>query len=207
MKRLGLYLLKNNIHIMTLIFVCTTIFAGIHWVELALIQKLLLGAYLCLIVHEYEEGYKGKFIAIMTTALQVDTSQLLPGATHIAQAVYITGSFLIALLFPEQLWLTFATFILCIFELFVHTMGSFLFRLHRPSPGWYTAFIMGCYAIWAIVYFNAHAEYAGIQWLWAALWFVGLFLLLEAWFQHIIGNRMSELPKKMQSYIRSLREE
>jgi len=38
-------------------------------------------------------------------------------------------------------------------------MGIFVFQLHKPSPGWYTAIIM-----------------------------------LEAWFQHIVGNKLSDMP-------------
>ena len=56
MKKFGLWLLKNNIHIMTLIFLCWAVWGICNWQHLALVQKLMLGMYAWLIVHEYEEG-------------------------------------------------------------------------------------------------------------------------------------------------------
>ena len=53
-KRIGLWLLKHNIHIMTLI------------------------------IHEYEEGYKGRFLDLMAgRLLQLDYRALTPGRTHL----------------------------------------------------------------------------------------------------------------------------
>ena len=55
MKKLGLFLLKNNIHIMTLIFIGFAVWAGCNWTDLSLVQKIVMGLYLCIIAHEYEE--------------------------------------------------------------------------------------------------------------------------------------------------------
>ena len=54
MKKLGLFLLKNNIHIMTLIFLGFAVWAGCNWANLSLVQKIVMGLYLCIIAHEYE---------------------------------------------------------------------------------------------------------------------------------------------------------
>ena len=62
MKQFGLWLLKYNIHIMTAVFLGWTVWAICNWSGLALVQKLTLGMYAWLIVHEYEEGYKGRFL-------------------------------------------------------------------------------------------------------------------------------------------------
>ena len=62
MKKLGLFLLKHNIHLMTLIFVGWAVWAACHWAELVLVQKLVLALYACLILHEYEESYKDRFL-------------------------------------------------------------------------------------------------------------------------------------------------
>ena len=51
MKRFGLFLLKNNIHLMTLVFVGFAIWAACCWSELLLIQKLVMGMFACIIVH------------------------------------------------------------------------------------------------------------------------------------------------------------
>ena len=60
MKKLGFFLLKNNIHIMTLIFLGWAVWAACNWSHLLLVQKVVMGLYALLIVHEYEEGYKGR---------------------------------------------------------------------------------------------------------------------------------------------------
>ena len=194
MKRFGLFLLKNNIHMMTLIFACWAVWAACNWSALALVQKLTLGLYGWLILHEYEEGYKSRFLELMLgRVMGIDHRTLVPGVSHIAQALYITLAFSAALLWPEHLWLTFAVLILGIFEGFVHNMGIFLFRLKGVSPGWWTAMLMCAYSIWAIVVINRNIAYDGIQWLWGALMFIGCFLAMEVFFQKMIGNSLANI--------------
>lgn len=194
MKRLVLFLLKNNIHIMTLIFLGWTVWAACHWTELLLVQKLTLGLYGWLILHEYEEGYKDRFVELMLgRVMGIDHRTLTPGVSHIAQALYITVIFALALLFPDQLWLTFAVLILGLFEGFVHNMGIFLFRLKGVSPGWWTAMLMCAYSIWAIVVIGRNITYDGIQWLWGALMFLACFICLEVMFQKMIGNTLANI--------------
>ena len=194
MKKLGFFLLKNNIHLMTLIFVGWAVWAVCHWGELLLVQKLTLGIYGWLIIHEYEEGYKDRFLELMLgRVMSIDHRTLTPGVSHIAQALYITFAFSVALLFPDQLWLTFAELILSLFEGFVHTMGIFIFQLKGVSPGWWTAVFMAAYSIWAIVRINAEVTYDGIQWLWGALMFLACFLCLEVMFQKMIGNTLANI--------------
>ena len=77
----------------------------------------------------------------------------------------------------------------------MHTMGIFLFKLRKPSPGWYTAILMAAFAIWSIVKINATIDYPGIQWLWGALWFLFGFAMLEAGVQRVFGNRLTDMPK------------
>ena len=101
--------------------------------------------------------------------------------------------FSLALIFPDVLWLSLATFILGIFEGFVHNMGIFIFRLRGVSPGWYTAVLMAVYAIWALVVLNHNIDYAGIQWLWAALYFVAGFACLEVSVQKALGNTLEHI--------------
>ena len=202
MKRFGLFLLKNNIHLMTLVFLGWAVWAACNWQELVLVQKLVMGMYAWLIVHEYEEGYKGKFLALFSRVLGRDISQGTPGASHLAQAVYITVLFTLPLLFPNQLWLAFPVFILGIFEGFVHTMGIFVFKLGKPSPGWYTAAGMCAFSIWSLVVLNRNVEYDGIQWLWAMLYYVAMFACLELWFQHLIGSSLPYFASKMRAYIK-----
>ena len=194
MKKIGLFLLKNNIHLMTLIFVGWAVWAACNWSDLLLVQKLTLGLYAWLILHEYEEGYKNRFLELMLgRVMGIDHRSLTPGVSHIAQALYITFAFSVALLFPQQLWLTFAVLILGIFEVFVHNMGIFLFRLKGVSPGWWTAVLMAAYSIWAIVVINRNITYSGIQWLWGVLMFLACFLCLELMFQKMIGNTLTNI--------------
>ncbi|MBO4444940.1 MAG: hypothetical protein J5814_09285 [Bacteroidaceae bacterium] len=202
MKKLGLFLLKNNIHVMTLIFVGWAVWAACHWGDLLLVQKLVLGLYGLLVVHEYEEGYKSRFLALMLgRVMGIDHRTLKPGVSHIAQALYITIIFSVALLFPERLWLTFAVLILGLFEGFVHTMGIFVFRLKGVSPGWWTAVLMAAYSIWAIVVINRNIAYDGIQWLWGAGMFIACFLCLEVMFQRLIGNSLPQLVRRMRAFV------
>lgn len=190
MKKLGLWLLKKNIYIMTLIFLGWAVWGICNWQNLLLVQKIALGMYAWLIVHEYEEGYKGRFLDLMAgRMLQIDHRALTPaGRTHIGQAVYITVIFSLALLFPNQLWLTFAVLILGLFEGFVHNMGIFLFHLKGVSPGWYTAMLMAGYSIWAIILINRNVDYLGLQWLWGILCFIGGFMCLQLSVHYLMGS-------------------
>ena len=200
MKKLGLFLLKNNIHIMTLIFLGWAVWAACNWSHLLLVQKLVMGLYALLIVHEYEEGYKGRFVALFAKVFRFDVEKLTPGVTHIAQAVYITVIFSLALVFPDQLWLTFGVLILGIFEGFVHNWGIFMLQLKGVSPGWWTAVLMAAYAIWAIVFINRNIEYDGIQWLWAVFYFLGGFACLEVAVQRLMGNTMSKIKASVRAF-------
>ncbi len=196
MKRIGLFLLKNNIHLMTLCFAGWAVWAAMNWQNLELAQKITMGMYALLIVHEYEEGYKDRFVSLMLgRIMKIDHRTLVPGITHIAQAVYITLVFSLALLFPSQLWLTFTVLILGLFEGFIHNWGIFMFRLHGPSPGWWTAVMQAAYAIWAIVTINKAVDYDGIQWLWAFLWFIGGFFCMDlCYLKMALGSPLKAVP-------------
>ena len=203
MKKFGFFLLKNNIHLMTLVFVGWAVWAACNWSTLALVQKLTLGLYALLVAHEYEEGYKSRFLELMLgRVMGIDHRTLVPGASHIAQALYITVVFALAMLFPGQLWLTFAVLILGIFEGFVHNMGIFLFRLRGVSPGWWTAMLMCAYSIWAIVLIGRNIAYDGIQWLWGALMFLACFLALEVAFQKLIGNTPAKIRASVTRFLK-----
>ena len=202
MKKFGLWLLKNNIHIMTLIFLGWAVWALCNWKDIAIVQKLVMGVYFLIICHEYEESHEGGLMSIFGPVADIDQALLVPGKSHLAQAVYITVQFSLALLFPQVMWMALPVFILGIFEGFVHTMGIFIFRLGKPSPGWYTAILMCAFSIWALVVLNRNVDYAGIQWLWAALFFIGLFIILEAWFQHLIGSSLPHFAKSMKAYLK-----
>ena len=203
MKKFGFFLLKNNIHLMTLVFVGWAVWAACNWSTLALVQKLTLGLYALLVAHEYEEGYKSRFLELMLgRVMGIDHRTLVPGASHIAQALYITVVFALAMLFPGQLWLTFAVLILGIFEGFVHNMGIFLFRLRGVSPGWWTAMLMCAYSIWAIVLIGRNIAYDGIQWLWGALMFLACFLALEVAFQKLIGNTLTNIKASVARFLK-----
>ena len=157
--------MKNNIHLMTLVFVGWAVWAACNWNALDLVQRLTLGLYALLVAHEYEEGYKFRFLELMLgRVMGIGHRTLVPGATHIAQAFSITQPFSVALVWPDRFWLTFAVLILGIFEGFVHNMGIFLFRLRGVSPGWWTAMLMCAYSIWAIVVVNRNIDNDGIQW-------------------------------------------
>lgn len=203
MRKLGLFLLKNNIHLMTFIFIAWAVWAGFNWAELVLVQKLVLGLYAWLIIHEYEESYKDRFVdLILGRVMGIDYGSLTPGVTHLAQALYITTIFSLALFFPNQLCLTFGLIVLCFFECFIHNWGIFMFRLKGVSPGWWSAVGMAVYAIWAIVQINQNIEYSSIQWLWGVLYFLGSFLILEVMVQLFIGNSPSRMRNAFKTFIK-----
>lgn len=203
MKKLGLFLLKNNIHLMTLIFIAWAVWAGCNWAELVLVQKLVLGLYAWLIIHEYEEGYKNRFLDLMLgRVMGIDHRTLTPGTAHLAQALYITIIFSLAIVFPNQLWMCFSLIILCLFEGFIHNWGIFMFRLKRVSPGWWTAIGMATYAIWAIVKINQTVEYNGILWLWGLLYFFVCFIMMEVVFQSLIGSSPSRMKNAFKTFIK-----
>ncbi|MBO5975216.1 MAG: hypothetical protein J6P95_05825 [Paludibacteraceae bacterium] len=203
MKKLGLFLLKNNIHLMTLIFIAWAVWAGCNWAELVLVQKLVLGLYAWLIIHEYEEGYKNRFLDLMLgRVMGIDHRTLTPGTAHLAQALYITIIFSLAIVFPNQLWMCFSLIVLCIFEGYIHNWGIFMFRLKGVSPGWWTAIGMAAYAIWAIVQINQNIEYNGIQWLWGILFFFVGFIMMEMVFQSLIGSSPSRMKNAFKTFIK-----
>ena len=204
MKKFALWLLKNNIHIMTLIYLCWAVWGVCNWQHLILIQTLMLGMYAWLIIHEYEEGYKDRFLDLMAgRLLQIDHRSLTPGKSHIAVAVYITLVFSLALLFPEQIWLSFACLVLGIFEGIFHNMGIIIFQLKRVSPGWWTAMLMAAYAVWAIVVINQNIDYSGIQWLWGVLWFIVGFLCLEVSCHYLLGTPPKRSIGKAKEFMRN----
>ncbi len=203
MKKLGLFLLKNNIHLMTLIFIAWVVWVGFNWTELVLVQKLVLGLYAWLIIHEYEEGYKNRFLDLMLgRVMGIDHRTLTPGTAHLAQALYITITFSLAIVFPNQLWMCFSLIILCLFEGLIHNWGIFMFRLKRVSPGWWTAIGMATYAIWAIVKINQTVEYNGILWLWGLLYFFVCFIMMEVVFQSLIGSSPSRMKNAFKTFIK-----
>lgn len=155
-----------------------------------------------MIVHEYEETMtKPNLIDLLTRVTGLDAQSLTPGKSHLAQAVFIVALFAIVLLFPNHMWLALPVFILGVFEGFVHMMGSFIFRLGKPSPGWYTGVLMCIYSIWALVVINRHIAYDNIQWLYAVLLFIGGFVLLELWFHHLIGSSLPFFVRKMRAFV------
>ena len=203
MKKLGLFLLKNNIHLMTFIFIAWAVWAGFNWAELVLVQKLVLGLYAWLIIHEYEEGYKNRFLDLMLgRVMGIDHRTLTPGIAHLAQALYITITFSLAIVFPNQLWMCFSLIILCLFEGYIHNWGIFMFRLKRVSPGWWTAIGMATYAIWASVKINQTVEYNGILWLWGLLFFFVGFIMMEMVFQSLIGSSPSRMINAFKAFIK-----
>ncbi|MBQ9547458.1 MAG: hypothetical protein IJU90_09255, partial [Bacteroidales bacterium] len=83
----------------------------------------------------------------------------------------------------------------------VHTMGSFIFKTGKPTAGWYTAMLMCAFSIWALVLIGHNVPYDGIQWLYAAIYYVATFLMLEAWFQHLIGSSLPYFARKMKAFV------
>ena len=203
MKKLGFFLLKNNIHLMTMIFLGWAVWGVCNWQDLLLVQKLALGMYAWLIVHEYEEGYKDRFLDLMLgRVMGIDHRALAPGIAHLAQALYITITFSLAIVFPNQLWMCFSLIILCLFEGFIHNWGIFMFRLKGFSPGWWTAIGMATYAIWAIVKINQTVEYNSVLWLWGLLYFFVCFIMMEVVFQSLIGSSPSRMKNAFKTFIK-----
>ena len=132
----------------------------------------------------------------------IDHRTLTPGIAHLAQALYITITFSLAIVFPNQLWMCFSLIILCLFEGLIHNWGIFMFRLKRVSPGWWTAIGMATYAIWAIVKINQTVEYNGILWLWGLLYFFVCFIMMEVVFQSLIGSSPSRMKNAFKTFIK-----
>lgn len=202
MRKLGLFLLKNNIHLMTLVFAGFAVWTACNWQEVTLVQKLVMGMFALITLHEYEETMTHPgLMDLFGRVVEVDTKSITPGKSHLAQAVYIVLLFSLAMLFPEQMWIVFPIFMLGIFEGFVHTMGSFIFKTGKPTAGWYTAILMCAFSIWSLVQINRDVPYDGIQWLYAVIYFIVTFVLLEVWFQHLIGSSLPLFVRKMKAYV------
>ena len=99
MNKLGLFLAKNTTHILSLYFLGCAICACLHWTSLCLVQKLVLGLFFLLVVHEYEEAYKERFIRVMGQAMGITPEELpVPGLIHVAADTHIAVIFSLALL-------------------------------------------------------------------------------------------------------------
>ena len=202
MKKIGLFLLKNNIHLMTLVFAGFAVWTVCNWSAATLVQKLVMGMFALIVAHEYEEtGSHPGLTDLFGRVMPIDKRVVESGKSHLAQAVYITVLFSLAMFFPSQMWLVLPVFILGIFEGFVHTMGSFIFKTGKPTAGWYTAMLMCAFSIWALVLIGHNVPYDGIQWLYAAIYYVATFLMLEAWFQHLIGSSLPYFARKMKAFV------
>ena len=139
----------------------------------------------------------------MGQAIGITPEELpVPGLIHVAADTFIAVMFSLALLFPNQMWLVFPVFILGIFEMFVHNWGIVMFRLKGVSPGWYTAMVQGIYSIWALVLINRSVVYDGIQWLWAALLFIGGFAILEVFTLRSTGKPIPEIVGNAKAFVK-----
>ena len=203
MKKLGYFLARNTTNILALYFVGWAIWAGINWDNIVLVQKLLMGLFLLFVLHEYEEGYKERFIALIGQAMGVKPEELkVPGLIHVPADMFIAILFTLGLVFPNTMWLVFPPFILGIFEMFIHSWGIVMFRLKGVTPGWYTAIPQGILSIYALVLINRSVDYDGIQWLWAALFYIAMFLLLEACTWATAGKKLPEVMANFKSFFK-----
>jgi hypothetical protein len=201
MKKLGYFLARNTTNILALYFIGWAVWAGCNWESVTLVQKLLLGLFLLLVLHKYEEGYKERFIALMGQAMGVKPEELkVPGLIHVPADMFIAVLFTLGLLFPDTMWLVFPPFILGIFEMFIHNMGIIIFRLRSVTPGWYTAMLQGIWSVYALVAIGGTVDYDGIQWLWAALFYVAMFILLEACTWGTAGKKLPEVMANFRAF-------
>ena len=180
MNKLGLFWAKNTTHILGLYFLGWAIWACLHWASLCLVQKLVMGLFFLLVAHEYEEAYKERFIRVMGQAIGITPEELpVPGLIHVAADTFIAVMFSLALLFPNRMWLVFPVFILGIFEM-----------------------VQGIYSIWALVLINRSVEYDGIQWLWAALLFIGGFAIMEVFTLRSTGKPIPEIVGNAKAFVK-----
>jgi hypothetical protein len=201
MKRLGYFLASNTTNILALYFVGWAVWAGCNWESVTLVQKLVLVLFFLLVVHEYEEAYKERFWALMGQVVGVKPEELkVPGLIHVPADLLIVIFFTLALMFPDRMWLVFPTLILGIFEMFIHNWGIVMFRLKGVSPGWYTAMLQGIWSIYALVLINRNIDYDGIQWLWATLFYVGMFIVMELLTWKVTGKRIPEAMANFRAF-------
>ena len=204
MKRLGFFWAKNTTNILAIYFVGWAVWAGLNWETVTLVQKLVLVLFFLLVVHEYEEGYKERFIALMGQAMGVKPDELkVPGLIHVPADLFIEILFTLALLFPNRMWLVFPTFILGIFEMFIHNWGIVMFRLKGVTPGWYSAMLQGIWSIFALVLINRTVEYDSIQWLWAAIYYVAFFAVMEMLTWQTTGKPVSSIMANFKNYVKN----
>ena len=204
MKRLGFFLAKNTTNILAIYFVGWAVWAGLNWETVTLVQKLVLVLFFLLVVHEYEEGYKERFIALMGRAMGITPEQLpVQGLIHVPADTFIAVLFSLALVFPDQMWLVFPVFILGIFEMFIHNWGIVMFRLKGVTPGWYSAMLQGIWSIYALVLINRTVEYDSIQWLWAAIYYVAFFAVMEMLTWQTTGKPASSVMANFKNYVKN----
>lgn len=203
-KQIGLFLIKNSASVLAVYFLGWAIWAGLNWETLCLVQKLVIGMFLLLVLHEYEEAYEERFVnTMMGNMWGITYDQIKPlGIIHVPADTLIGVMFTLPLIFPEQMWLVFPGILLCLFEMFVHNWGIVMFRLKGVSPGWYTAMLQGAYAIWALVLINRYIDYERIQWLWASLVFIGGFLVMEVCTIRATGKAFTEVKTSAQTFLR-----
>lgn len=204
MRKIGLFLIKNSASVLAVYFLGWAIWVGLNWETISLVQKLVMGMFLLLVLHEYEEAYKERFVNLMMGNMWgITYNEIQPlGIIHVLADTLIAVMFTLPLIFPDQMWLVFPGILLCLFEMFVHNWSIFMFRLKGVSPGWYTAMLQGIFAIYALLLINRHVEYDGIQWLWGSLAFVGGFLVMEVCTIRSTGKPFGEVKASAQAFLK-----
>ena len=62
--------------------------------------------------------------------------------------------------------------------------------------------LQGIYSIWALVLINRSVVYDGIQWLWAALLFIGGFAIMEVFTLRSTGKPIPEIVVNAKAFVK-----
>lgn len=163
---------KNyNLEFLSAFMFATTVIAAVLVPELSASRKILLVFMFLFTLHEWEENrFPGGFERIMEGMIGRQFDVESKKMSHIPVMILLIAIHIIPFAFDNVVMLVLIPVCLALFEGFVHTMGVKLSGAKKfYTPGMVTAYCMAAFAIFAIVYLNAHNITNGTDYLPAAL--------------------------------------
>jgi hypothetical protein len=147
------------------------------FLDLSLLQRILLLSFALLPLHEFEEyGWPGGFPAFMNTVImrspQPDRYPLNRLNSVVVNVIAAYPFYIVPIFLPHVIWLGLAPMLFNFGELLIHLGGGVIVSRAAYSPGFATIWPWAAVSIWYIVEISSHAQITGWDWLIAVVYMV-----------------------------------
>jgi hypothetical protein len=156
------FMRKNWYYVGAGIFIVLAIGLAIFWNDMSILRKLMWVSFMAMLVHQFEEyAWPGGFPAVMNIAWmpgEKGTSDRFPlnrSNALFVNVIFCYSAYILAILFPDQIWLGLGTALFGMTQFFVHgiivnrKMGTIY------NPGLFAVVFLfwpiGIYYIWYVV--------------------------------------------------------